>query len=150
MNSFKNIGQLRRERTSWQIRRISLSALLGILFAILSPFPAYAQSIEDIQILKISPQDERAVIKTPDGKMQIIKIGDILRVTGERVAGSELKNNERKNELRVVEITKGRVVFEEKTENGKETVIIKLEDGKQRIERIQKMPDKQPVLYVPK
>ncbi len=100
---------------------ISLSLMIGNVFA---------SSIDTIQLLKISAQDERAIIKTPDGKMQIIKPGDIV--------GSDGK---------VVEITAGRVVFEEKTGNEKETVIIRLEDGKQRMERVKKIGERQPQLY---
>jgi hypothetical protein len=50
---------------------------------------------------------------------------------------------------KIVEITKGRVVIEEKTDSGPETVIIRLEDGKQRVERIKKGVDKQPLLLRP-
>lgn len=92
-----------------------------------------ASSIDSIQLLKISAQDQRAVIKTTDGKMKVIKTGDVLRVTS--------------GELRVVEITVGRVVLEEKTGNETEKVVIRLEDGKQRVERIKKAGEKQPQLY---
>jgi hypothetical protein len=92
-----------------------------------------ASSIDSIQLLKISPQDERAIIKTTDGKLQIIKPGDAVD-----------------NDSKVVEITAGRVVFEEKTGNEMETVIIRLEDGKQRVERIRKAPEKQVHLYSPR
>ena len=66
-------------------------------------------------------------------------------------------------ELRVIEITTGRVVFEEMTDEGFETVIIRVEDEdsskfgiqsskvrKQRIERIRKTVSKQPLLFKPR
>ncbi|MEW5744068.1 MAG: hypothetical protein AB1805_01330 [Nitrospirota bacterium] len=93
---------------------------------------AAAASLDIIQLLKISPQDQRAIIKTADGQMQIIKVGDSLGEDG-----------------KVVEIVQGRVVIEEQTEQGVETVIIRLEGGKQKIERVRKAPEKQQALHAP-
>ncbi len=112
---------------------------LFCILLILFPFTVAAQdspqadSADSIQVLKISPQEERAVIKTPDRKMHMIKVGDSIGDTG-----------------KIIEITNGRVVMEEKTGNGIETVIFRLEDGKQRVERIRKVPGEQPQLYAPK
>src|SRR3990172_3017590 len=103
--------------------KIVISILAMLISAVVSgkETAEAASIIDSIQLLKISAQDQRAIIRTPDGKMQIIKPGDML--------GSDGK---------VVEITAGRVVFEEKTGNETETVIIRLEDGKQRLERVKK------------
>jgi hypothetical protein len=38
-----------------------------------------AGSLDTIHVLKIYPQDQRAVIKTPDGRGQTIKRGDSLK-----------------------------------------------------------------------
>ena len=92
--------------------------------------PAQPITAETVQILKISPQDERAVIRTPDGKTQIIKPGDTFGTSG-----------------KVVEITADRVVIEEKKGDETEKIIIRLENGKQRVERIKKTAEKQPQLY---
>jgi len=81
-----------------------------------------ADNAHGIQVLKISPQDERVVVKTADGKTQVIKPGDAL------ASGT------------VIEIAEGRVVLEERQGNDKETVIIRLKDGKQTVERIRKTP----------
>jgi hypothetical protein len=83
--------------------------------------------------LRIIEQDEKAMIKLPDGRMHILKVGDSIGKKG-----------------RVIEIVEGRIVIEERTEKGPETVIIRFENGKQRIERIRKAGDKQPILYAPK
>lgn len=125
--------------------------LTAVCLSFMMSISVFAATIEDIQILKISPVDERAVIKTPDGKMGIIKTGDLLHVTGSelRVVGEKKQKSAAGYELRVVEITKGRIVFEEKTDKGIETVIIRLEGGKQRVERIRKTGEKQPVPYAP-
>ncbi|MEW6110167.1 MAG: hypothetical protein AB1632_13535 [Nitrospirota bacterium] len=54
--------------------------------------------------------------------------------------------------LIVTEISKGRVIFEEKTKTGADRVIIDLDESsggktKQKIIRIKKSPDKQEMLY---
>jgi hypothetical protein len=87
-------------------------------------------SVDAIQVLKIAGQDERAVIKTPDGKMQIIKVGDPI---GEHA--------------KVTEITQDRIVIEEKKDKDTETVIIRLENGKQHVERIRKSGEKPQTHY---
>lgn len=90
-------------------------------------------TVESIHILRIIEQDEQAMIKLLDGRMHILKVGDSVGKNG-----------------KVVEIVEGRIVIEERTERGPETVIIRFEKGKQRIERIRKVGDKQPILYAPK
>jgi len=113
--------------------RFSIS-ILAILILTVSAAEIKAQEItvESIHILRIIEQEERAMIKLADGRMHILKVGDSI---GERG--------------KVVEIVEGRIVIEERTDKGSETVIIRLENGKQRIERIRKTGDKQPVLYSP-
>ena len=122
--------------------RFSIS-ILGILILAVSVGGIKAQEVtaESIQVLRIMEQDERAVIKTADGNMRVIKVGDVIGKGDLRVPGSG---------LRVVEISEGRIVFEEKTDKGVETVIVRIEDGKQRVERIRKVGDKQAPLYAPK
>ncbi len=147
--------------------------LISTLFLFVIGSSVYAESVENIKVIKISPQDERAVIRTTDRKLQIIKVGDVirvpgyrLRVNGQRKSGLRVADKESaefkvhssehrvqgpgRSELRVIEITSGRVVFEERTERGIETVIVRVEDGKQRIERIRKVGEELPILYRPK
>ena len=64
--------------------------------------------------------------------MKIIKPGDAIGKSG-----------------KVVEITAGRVVIEEQAERSMETVIIRLEEGRQTVERLKKTPDTRPELYKP-
>ncbi len=108
---------------------------LMVLISLVASARGQAQEItlESIQILRIVEQDEKAMTKLPDGRMHILKVGDSIGKNG-----------------KVIEIVKGRIVIEEKTDKGSETVIIRFESGKQRIERIRKAGDKQPVLYAPK
>jgi hypothetical protein len=89
--------------------------------------------IETVQLLKISGSDERAVIKTPDGKLVVIKVGDVI--------GNQ--------NGKITEIAAGRVVVEEKVGRETETVIFRLEGGKQRIERIKRVGEPRPPLLAP-
>ncbi|MBI5634354.1 MAG: hypothetical protein HZA15_12850 [Nitrospirae bacterium] len=91
---------------------------------------AFADSMDSLHLLKISPQDERAVVKMEDGTKKIIKIGDVIGKNG-----------------KVIEITSGRVVIEEQIDGGSEIVIIRLEEGKQWTERISRLPDSKTLLY---
>ena len=110
-----------------------------VLFVGLSPIPglpiAYSQEVarESFQVLKVSASDQRAVVKLPDGTLRIIKMGDSVGGKG-----------------KVTDITHGRVVIEDMTEGGIETIIIRLQDGKQNIERIRRTMEKQPGMYAPK
>ncbi len=106
-----------------------LAIVIGIVFITLT---AFAETPAEIKILKISPQDESAVVQTPQGKTQVIKVGDPIGDYG-----------------KVIEIVEGRLVIEKKSQGNVETIIIRVEDGEQRIERISRMPDKPPML-IPK
>ena len=113
--------------------RFSISILAMFILAVsVGEIRAQEITVESIHILRIIEQDEKAMIKLPDGRMHILKVGDSIGKKG-----------------RVIEIVEGRIVIEERTEKGPETVIIRFENGKQRIERIRKAGDKQPVLYSP-
>lgn len=93
---------------------------------------ASAGGIEDIRVLKISPEDGRAVVRTADGKMKVIKVGDSIA-----------------KQTVVIEIAQERVVLKEQKDNEPETVIIRLENGVQRVERLKKAGEQRPQLYAP-
>ncbi|HDH13658.1 MAG TPA: hypothetical protein ENG83_15925 [Nitrospirae bacterium] len=177
-----------------ELRTLNFELIITALICGLSIFmmssSVYADSVEEIRVIKISPQDERAVIKTSGRKLRIIKVGDVITIKPvlsskfsvqssenkkesstfkvqsselkKHVPGAGFKKRGKRSELRVVEIAAGRVVFEEMTDEGLETVIIRLDDDsskfgvqsskvrKQRIERIRKTADKQPLLYKPR
>lgn len=88
--------------------------------------------LRGMTIVKISPRDKAAVIKTPEGKMEVIRVGDSI--------GSSAT---------VTEIAKDTVVIEERTEQQVETVIIRLEGKKQTVQRIRKLGEGRPKLYMP-
>jgi hypothetical protein len=149
LNFFKIANNFFRENMNVHlVLKLSFVSLLFVLSA-----AAFADYIDSIQLLKISPKDERAIIKTPDGKMQIIKVGDIIATRDRAPRGAKDKRDKEtpgprvlQRVLKVTEITDGRVVLETTDEN-KETIIIRVENGKQNIERIQKAPVDKPVLY---
>jgi hypothetical protein len=109
--------------------RFSISILAMFILAVsVGEIRAQEITVESIHILRIIEQDEKAMIKLPDGRMHILKVGDSIGKKG-----------------KVIEIVEGRIVIEERTEKGPETVVIGFENGKQKIERIRKAGDKQPV-----
>lgn len=110
----------------------AMSATLLFTLPVLLAAMAWASPLDTIRLIKLSPQDARAVVKGADGKLQVVKPGDRL---GERVT--------------VKEIAVDRVVLEEQTDTGLETVIVTTENGANRIERLQRRPDKRPLLSAP-
>ncbi len=119
---------------------LAITATWSVIFILagLLPFVASAEqglpamSVSDLKIIKISARDERAVVKIRDGTLRVIKVGDAI--------GTQAK---------VMAIATGRVVIQEVTPRGMETVIIRLENGEQRVERIRKVRAAQPPLYAP-
>ncbi|KAF0220891.1 MAG: hypothetical protein FD174_888 [Geobacteraceae bacterium] len=109
-----------------------VSALFISAFSILFAGILQAASLDKIQFIKIAPQDAKAVIKGADGKLHVIKQGDVIEEV-----------------LTVKEIAQGRIVLEEKTEKGPETVIVRMLNGKAKIERLRKQPDSRPALVAP-
>ena len=112
-------------------QRISALISVPIIIGVFS-FPSFGESIDSLKILKIAPEEQMATVRSQDGKLTVVKSVESI---GEN--------------LRIVEIAKWRVVLEERTDKGVEKVIVRLEGGKQRVERIRKTAEKQPVLIAP-
>ena len=131
-------GVPRNRRKGHVTMKIKIVIIIIIITAILYSFvsfagePAKKDASDTFRVLKISVQDARAVIRTPEGKTMVIKPGDDLGSAG-----------------KVIEIAADRVVLEEKNGAETETVIIRLKDGKQSVERLKKTDQKRPVLYAP-
>lgn len=102
-------------------------------FILLTVMQGHAESIDSLKILKIATEEQMASVKGADGKLRLLRVGDTV---GEKI--------------KVIEIAKNRVVMEDMTDKGPERVILRLEGGKQRVERIRKAADKQPVLMTPR
>jgi hypothetical protein len=107
--------------------------LFAIVFlSITSTGHALAVGLEKHQFLKIAPEEQKAVMKTPEGALQLVGIGDV-------IAG----------DARIVEIAEGRVVLEQPGEDGNETVIVRFDGKSQRIERLRPRGEKPPVMTAP-
>lgn len=79
----------------------------------------------ELRVVKISPGDARAVVRIDTGALQVIRVGDDLGDPG-----------------RVIEIAPGRVVLEVRGRAGIETVVIRVQNGRQTVERIQRTAEK--------
>ena len=116
--------------------KLIYSAILLLLF-LLSPMgapPLGASDIAELQIVRISPRDRAAVVKSPENKLSVIREGSRIEGVGT-----------------VVEIGEKRVVIAGSWRRMRvETLIIRLEGGMQRTERIRKAGGRQSVLYAPK
>jgi hypothetical protein len=93
---------------------------------------ALGANLDKTQFIKISPQDERAVIKAADGKLRVIKPGDVVD-----------------EGVTVKEIAAGRIVLEEKIDRGLEKIIVRMVNDRARIERMRKEPENGPILVAP-
>lgn len=113
------------------MKRTSFVALFITVVSLFATI-VFAATLDKIQFIKIAPQDAKAVIKADDGKLKVIKPGDVI---GDAVT--------------VKEIVSGRIVLEEKTDQGTETVIVRMENGRSRIERLRKQPAIRPILVAP-
>jgi hypothetical protein len=111
-------------------RKKLTATLLSLLVCIAAT--AFAAPLDKIQFIKIAAQDSRAVIRNADGKMQVIKPKDTI-----------VEN------VTVKEIIPGRIILEETTASGPETIIVRIDNGKTRIERLRKHPDKSQPLVAP-
>lgn len=106
--------------------------MLAMVFAsLLVVSQSLAAELEKYQFLKVAPQEQKAVMKTPDGQLQLVGVG-------ETIAGAK-----------VVEIAEGRVVLEEQGAQGSETVIFRLDGKHQRIERLRNRGERAPMMVIP-
>ena len=68
------------------MNRLSFVALIFSTLSLLTG-TAFAASLDKVQFIKIAPQDQKAVIKAADGKLRVIKPGDLI---GETVTVKEI------------------------------------------------------------
>jgi len=116
------------------MKKATLVCIMTTIFLIPSMVTASASPspLDKVQFIKIAPINSRAVIKGEDGKLLVIKQGDMI---GDSVV--------------VNEIVAGRIVLEETTATGTDIVIVRMEKGKSRIERLRKQPDQGPTFMAP-
>jgi hypothetical protein len=114
------------------IRNKINSLFLAMVILLLNTGISVAGPLDKVQFIKISAQDAKAVIRSADGKMTVIKQGDTV-----------VEN------ITVKEIIPGRIILEEKTAKGPETIIVRIDNGKTRIERIRKQAEVGPAPVAP-
>ncbi|MBE0599474.1 MAG: hypothetical protein IH614_19720 [Desulfuromonadales bacterium] len=85
-----------------------------------------ATDLDHLVFLKVAPEERLTVIKLPEGEMRLLGVGD--QVTAD---------------LKIVDMAPGQVVLEGPGAFGPETIIVRLENGKQTIDRMQRLPLKQ-------
>lgn len=61
-----------------KMKIVILLLIIAIPAAALGKEQGRTLSVDTIQVLKIAGRDERAIIKTSAGKMQVIKVGDLI------------------------------------------------------------------------
>lgn len=99
------------------MKQIKISFLLILVcasFAIAEDFGGYT-------FLRISGEDARAVVRTPEGEKRLVATGEVLGAA------------------RIVEIADDRVVLEQMDKQGTAVLIVKIKDGRQQISRISQM-----------
>lgn len=109
--------------------KVTLIAFISmLLFPLIGAGAEYARipSVESIQVIKIAPQDKRAIVKAADGKMRILQAGET--VQGEDKAHAVPG-------LRIDDVFTDRIVIVESRDGVSSKVIIRFENGKQWIER---------------
>jgi hypothetical protein len=187
-------------------KKLLFSLGIMILFLTMNTSVSHADSLDKIQIIRISARDKQAIVKMDDGKMRIVKVGEEITIKPDEVTVSDNKvqspdpvnaETESKADARrisgqskdkkgkgikqdrrpgpskkestidrkaaVTEIASGRIVLEEKTKSGPETIILRSEEkgktseskiqgskldgqgteSKTIVERIRKQPDQQ-------
>ena len=85
---------------------------------------AYAQSIDSIRIIKLSPAEDTLVIKLDDSEMKIIRVGDIIL-----------------DAFKLAELSENRAVFDNIRSKIGERIIIRMENGEQKMERLTLLPE---------
>ena len=112
----------------------SMSVLLVVACGCFMLFSsiAFSQSVNDITVVKMSSADRAAVIRIKGESLKVIKTGDIL------FKGAT-----------VTDITENRIVINSTDSDVPETIIIKITDDGQTIERIRTMPEESGALYLP-
>ena len=187
-------------------KKLLFSLAIMISFLTMSTSVSHADSLDKIQIIKISARDKQAIVRMDDGKMRIVRVGEEITIKPDEVTVSDNKfqspdpanaAKESKADARrisgqskdkkgkgvkedcqpgpskkestigrkatVTEIAFDRIVLEEKTKSGPETIILRSEEkgktsqskiqgsklagqgteSKTVVERIRRQPDQQ-------
>jgi hypothetical protein len=88
------------------------------LLLLVIPAVALATDLGGFTFKQISGYDQKAVVKTPEGQLKMIGVGDAI------------------GKAKVLDIAEERVVLEHLGPNGPETIIVRMINGKSRVERL--------------
>ncbi|MRR16956.1 MAG: hypothetical protein EG826_10915 [Deltaproteobacteria bacterium] len=70
-----------------KILLFSLGLMISLFTTITSV--SYADSLDKIQIIKISARDKQAIVKMDDGKLRIVKVGEEIMITPDEMTVSD-------------------------------------------------------------
>lgn len=108
---------------------VTLLLFTGLLLPLAEVF---AFSPEAIEILKISPSDGVAVIRTPGKPPRPVKVGDQIDA-----------------HKKVIEIAEELLVLRETIEGKEAAIILRARDGRQSVQRVSDMTEERRALYLP-
>lgn len=103
------------------MKYISVMASLVLLFVISTV--VCAVDLDDYTFKKISVYDQKAVVKTPQGELTLVGVGD-------KVGTSAT----------IIEIIDDRVVLERPGQYAPEKLIVRIENGQQKIDVLKREP----------
>jgi len=91
--------------------------VFALSFFLAAPPVLHAVEPDEVAVVRLSPQDGSAVIRTADGELSVVRLGDLVGEIG-----------------RITEITGERLMLERPTAQGMERIIIRLIEGQQTVE----------------
>jgi len=111
-------------------RALPTIASMVLIAAMISPDHIHAQSIDNLKIIKLSPSEGEAVISLDAGKISTIHIGDMVN-----------------DNFKLTDLSENWTVLDNTKSDIGEKIIIRMENGKQRIERLTVLPEPSPHQY---
>jgi hypothetical protein len=87
---------------------------------------------DPFEIVRVSPQDGAAVVRSSGGALTLIRVGSIVRGFG-----------------RVIDITENRVVLQSESRPGRDILVIQSADSGKRVERIRRRAPKRRLHHSP-
>lgn len=112
-------------------KRVALGAI-WLLTILLTAAPAWAEDSLPFHVVKVSPQDRKAVVKMHDGALKVVGVGDVLGQAG-----------------KVVEVSPQRLVLETATSEGMVTTIVRLDGEHQRVDTVHQQGGPPPQVVAP-
>jgi type II secretory pathway component PulC len=99
----------------------TIIAILSLFFVI--PAVTLAADLDGYSFKKISATDQKAVVKSPQGELTLVGVGDSIGATAT-----------------IIEIVDDRVVLERPGKYAMEKLIVRVENGRQKIDVMKREP----------